>query len=294
VRARDVLVAALVTATATAAIARTRKHEHRSHDDPAAESMPDDADPLRAYLRAQLLAQWDVAQRWRAADADKLADRAAARAHRARAAYELLRGADSAPWLDPDTRLAALRRQAAARHLLTIDRAEVGVLADELVHVDAGLVRLAAERAQAQALALPAPDLEWPADGIVSRHFGTFVHATSKATLSRHGIDLDVRAHAEAGAVADGVVRYAGPIRGLDNGVVVDHGAFTSVTAKLGDLAVKAGDHVSRGEPLGDAATHRLYLELRLPIGPGGLPIDPELLLDAHEARREQARDDEP
>jgi septal ring factor EnvC (AmiA/AmiB activator) len=272
VRARSVIAAALVAATATAAIAHTRRH-----DDDAAS----DDDPLRAYLRAQLAAQHDVAERWRETDRDKLAERAAVRARRARAAYELLHTADAAPWIDPDARMAALRRKAAARHLLAVDRAEVDVLAVELAHVDAGLARLAAERAVVETLPLPAPELAWPADGIVSRHFGTFVHATSRATLSRHGIDLDVRAHAEADAVADGVVRYAGPIRGLDAGVVVDHGAFWSVTAKLGDLGVAAGDRVERGQRLGDAATHRLYLELRVPVGPGGLPIDPELLLEA-------------
>lgn len=236
---------------------------------------------LRDDLRTQLDAEWSVATRTHDTVQGKLDARTAERAQRARAAYRLLRDPSASPWVDPAVRMASLRRRAAARHLLAIDRAEVSLLADEIVRVDAGAARLAAERALIETIAIPAPGLAWPAKGDVTRHFGTFVHADSGATLSRRGLDLDVRAHAEAHAVADGVVRYAGPIRGLDAGVVVDHGAFWSVTAKLGELGVTAGDHVVRGQRLGDADTHRLYLELRVPIGPGGLPIDPEPLLEA-------------
>ena len=243
------------------------------------------AEPVRDYLRAQLDAQWGVAQKTRAMDRDKLDTRATDRARRVRAAYALLRGADTNPWMDPAVRMAALRRRAAAQHLLAIDRAEVAILADELVRVDAGMARLAVDRAILESIALPDGALRWPADGEVTRHFGTFVHDDSHATLSRHGLDLDVRAHAEAHALAAGTVRYAGPIRGLDDGVVVDHGTFWSITAKLGELGVKAGDRVQRGERLGDALTHRMYLELRIPIGAGGAPIDPELLLEARHAR---------
>ncbi|HTJ41996.1 MAG TPA: peptidoglycan DD-metalloendopeptidase family protein [Kofleriaceae bacterium] len=235
---------------------------------------------IRDDLRAQLDAQWAVAQKTRTTIDGKLDARAAERAERARAAYRLLRDPAGSPWVDPAVRMAALRRRAAARHLLAIDRAEVSLLADELVRVDADTARLAADRAIVETIAIPAPDMSWPAKGEITRHFGTFVHPDSHATLSRHGLDLDVHAHAEAHAVADGVVRYAGPIRGLDLGVVVDHGSCWSVTAKLGELGVTAGDHVARGQRLGDAATHRLYLELRIPIGIGGMPIDPEQLLE--------------
>jgi murein DD-endopeptidase MepM/ murein hydrolase activator NlpD len=267
VRARSLVLIAALAATARA------------------DADTDRTDELRDYLRDQLAAQWDVAGKTRATITGKLDTRAAIRASRARAAYRLLRDPSASPWVDPAVRMAALRRRAAARHLLAIDRGEVRLLADELVRVDADAARLAAERALVETIAIPAPGLAWPANGDVTRHFGTFVHADSGATLSRHGIDLDVHAHAEAHAVADGVVRYAGPIRGLDLGVVVDHGSFGSVTAKLGELGVTAGDRVTRGQRVGDAETHRLYLELRVPIGPGGAPIDPERLLEAKRAR---------
>ena len=75
------------------------------------------------------------------------------------------------------------------------------------------------------------------------------------------------------------MVRYAGPIRGLDDGVVVDHGAFWTVTAKLDTPAVHQGETVHQGDRLGDAARQRIYLELRVPVARGGTPVDPELPL---------------
>nr|MDQ3368381.1 M23 family metallopeptidase [Myxococcota bacterium] len=128
------------------------------------------------------------------------------------------------------------------------------------------------------AVELPA-EIGRPARGSIVRRFGTFEHERSRARLSRRGIDLEVQTRAEITASADGVVRYAGPIRGLDAGVIVDHGGYVTVVAKLGELAVPVGAPIKRGDRLGRAARQRVYLELRVKIGPGGLPIDPEPLL---------------
>jgi septal ring factor EnvC (AmiA/AmiB activator) len=122
------------------------------------------------------------------------------------------------------------------------------------------------------------------------RRFGPTRHERSGATLSRRGLELEVEARAAAVAPADGVVRYAGPIRGLDAGVIVDHGSFVTVIGKLGELAVPAGAPVRRGDRLGRAARRRVYLEVRVEVGPGGLPIDPEPLL----RRRRSDEPDEP
>ncbi len=242
-----------------------------------ADDAPDD---VRGYLRAQLAAQAEVAARTAAFDADKRDARAAARAGRARAAYKLLRGGAARLWVEPGERMATARRRAAARHILADDRAEIAILSDELLRVLAGSIEVGAARAAIETAPMPDAPLAWPAPGEVVRRFGTFVHEDSKATLSRHGLDLEVADHAEAHAMADGVVRYAGPIRGLDQGVIVDHGAVWSVIAKLGTPVVRIGQRVARGEVLGAAARRRLYLELRVPVGRGGMPIDPEPRLE--------------
>ncbi len=214
----------------------------------------------------------------------KLGAADAARARRLAAAYRLLRSSS-----DPGGSLAAARRRAAVRLLLERDLAERRLLAGE----DAQLRRAAAAR---QAAAARVPEIELPAElgrparGKIVRRFGAARHERSQATLSRRGIELEVAAQAAAVAPEGGVVRYAGPIRGLDAGVILDHGSFVTVIGKLGALAVPAGARVSRGDRIGRAARRRVYLEVRVKLGAGGLPIDPEPLLAARSHDEGQPR----
>ena len=174
--------------------------------------------------------------------------------------------------------MATARRRAAARLLLARDAGERGILAEELGHLSAAAARAGGDVKQLPVIELPVEILR-PVHGKIARKFGALEHERSKVMLSRHGIDIEVEDHAAVVAPADGVVTYAGPIRGLDRGAIIDHGTFLSVIGKLGDLVVPVGAPVKAGDRLGRAARHRVYLEIRVKIGPGGLPIDPEPLL---------------
>ena len=203
---------------------------------------------------------------------DKLAVTDAERTRRLAAAYRALH----APAADRDA-LATARRRAAARLLVARDAHERTLLADELAKLAAAKTRIAAELPRVSTIELPAA-LARPVKGSIVRGFGAFTHERSRAKLSRRGLDIDVEPKSAVVAMADGVVRYAGPIRGLDRGVVIDHGSFFTVIAKLGELAVPIGVPVKRGDRLGATARHRAYVEVRVKIGPSGLPIDPEPL----------------
>ena len=198
-----------------------------------------------------------------------------ARVQRVRLAYKLLRAAGDPLAIAPGDRLAVARSRATARLLLARDRAEVALLASEVDSLTAAAVRIAADRARAAA---PPADLRLmrPVAGPIVRGFGTLVHDGSKATLARRGLDFEVARDAVVRAPADGTVRYAGPIRGLDHGVVIDCGGVWTVVAKLGEVAVVTGAFVEAGQRLGAPAKSRVYLEVRVPLGPGGLPVDPE------------------
>jgi len=207
---------------------------------------------------------------------DKLHSADTVRLHRLHAAIRALH-APLAEGASADERMAVARRRAAARLLLERDHGERQLLADEAEHLDQA--KAAADEAAGHVPKIALPEsLEVPAHGKVARHFGEYQHERSKATLSRRGVDLEVEDHAPAVAPADGIVRFAGPIRGLDHGVILDHGDYLTVIAKLGELTLPVGTHVAKGDRLGRAAHHRVYLELRAKIGPGGLPIDPEPL----------------
>jgi murein DD-endopeptidase MepM/ murein hydrolase activator NlpD len=243
-----------------------------AHGPVAASPAADPARSPRAALARQLTDQAAAVDRALAAVGDKLTGVEAARTRRLAAALRAVR-ADPA-----DDAAAVARRRSAARMLLQRDLDERALLVDELARLRGARDRVAGDLARLPAVALPG-ELARPAPGAIARHFGALAHERSKATLSRRGIDLEVSDHSPVTAPAAGTVRYAGPIRGLDQGVIIDCGDFVAVIGKLGEVAAPVGAPIAAGDRLGRAARHRVYLEIRVKLGPGGLPIDPEPLL---------------
>ncbi len=231
------------------------------------------ATDTRSGLAQQLADESATLDRTIATVTEKLSAVDTDRAKRLAAAYRALRGSI----VPGEQAMIAARRRAAVRMLVARDVTERELLADELAQLSGARSRLANEVARVPDIVLPA-ELERPAKGSVARRFGTFQHERSKAMLSRRGIDIEVETKAPVVATADGVVRYAGPIRGLDRGIVIDHGSFYTVIAKLGDIAAPIGVPVKRGDRVGRAARHRVYVEVRIKVGPSGLPVDPEPL----------------
>lgn len=239
-----------------------------------------EAADLRGYVTGALDAQLDVARRTRETVDAKRDEARDARRRRTRAAYKLLRAGSAPSWVDPDERMATARRRAAARWLLARDRREETLLADEAALVAGAETRLIADAELARTIALPEATLRRPVRGRIARAFGPFVHERSKATLTRHGVDFEVDDAADVHPVADGTVLYAGPIRGLDDGLVIDHGGFVTVLGKLAPTSLHIGDHVAIGETIAHPVRRRVYLEVRVPVGPGGVPVDPETLFE--------------
>jgi septal ring factor EnvC (AmiA/AmiB activator) len=244
-------------------------------DEPTDEEAPR-PDPHVA-LAEQLAAEMKAIEQTLGIVGDKLTAADAQRLRRIRAAYRVLRAPLTTDASEAD-RMASARRRAAARLLIERDNAERALLASEATQLAAARTTKITANAQVPTLTLP-EEIGRPAKGEIARGFGTYEHKPSKATLSRRGLDFECDHHAPASAPADGVVRYAGPIRGLDHGVILDHGDYMTIVAKLGELTIPVGTRVSRGDRLGRAARYRVYLELRAKVAPGGLPIDPEPLL---------------
>jgi len=111
-------------------------------------------------------------------------------------------------------------------------------------------------------------DLDWPVRGEIRRRFG---RDASK------GIEIAATEGAEAVAVFDGAVAFAGTFSGFGNLVILDHGSQTfSLYGDLLEIAVKKGQHVDRGQPVGSvgptpSGAAGLYFELRI----DGQPVDP-------------------
>jgi septal ring factor EnvC (AmiA/AmiB activator) len=210
---------------------------------------------------------------------DKYADRSAETRQRVRALYKLTRSGWARLWFDADERRAALLRRAAARRILRRDFRELALLRKEIAAAVAAEERLQKERVQAPEVRLPPRGgLLPPVDGPMLTRFGSYRHRGSSARLTRRGVELRSSTGQEVRAPAAGEVRYSGAVRGLGNAVVIEHGDYYSVIGNLAALRVGLGAAVKPGDVLGKAAGRRIYVEIRLALGSGGQPIDPEPL----------------
>ena len=180
---------------------------------------------------------------------------------------------------------AAAQRAAIARNDLIrdIDRRRdlnaqlAGELQSAQQRVQAALRDLASSAAGADTVSLPLRpfrgDIPWPVAGTLARRFG---RSTTAAGAS-NGIEIAALEGAEARAVHDGLVAFAGTFSGFGNLVILDHGSQTfSLYGDLLDIAVKKGARVEQGQRVGtvgatSSGANGLYFELRV----DGQPVDP-------------------
>jgi len=139
--------------------------------------------------------------------------------------------------------------------------------------LQAALHDLAAGQTAADAASLPLKpfrgDLAWPVTGSVARRF-------ARVTAS-NGIEIAADEGAEAHAIHDGVVAFAGTFAGFGNLVILDHGSQAfSLYGDLLDITVQKGERLAHGQTLGtvgptSSGSNGLYFELRV----DGQPVDP-------------------
>jgi len=114
------------------------------------------------------------------------------------------------------------------------------------------------------------PEFRWPARGRVIQTF---------TSGGNDGINIALPEGTQVKAAEAGVVAYAGNgLKGYGNLVLIKHpNGFVSAYAHNGEINVKAGDQVTRGQTIaksgqtGDVPTPQLHFELRK----GKTPVDP-------------------
>jgi murein DD-endopeptidase MepM/ murein hydrolase activator NlpD len=124
--------------------------------------------------------------------------------------------------------------------------------------------------AQADAAASVSPEFRWPARGRIIQGF---------KVGGNDGINIAVPEGTSVKAAESGVVAYAGnELKGYGNLVLIRHpNGFVSAYANNGELEVKRGDQVKRGQIIaksgqsGNVASPQLHFELRK----GSTPVDP-------------------
>ncbi|RMH41015.1 MAG: M23 family metallopeptidase [Deltaproteobacteria bacterium] len=213
---------------------------------------------------------------------DKIEARTAALRARVRALYKLTRPGTKVRLVDPAVRADVLRRRAAARRILHRDVEELAVLRRERDAVARARRRVVRERSEATGAPPPPRSLRRPVPGPIVTAFGRYRGRRTRTRLLSRGVQLATAAGAPVVAPHDGVVRYAGPVRGIDNAVVIERvDGLRSVVGKLAALDVRAGQRVTAGSPIGRAASNRVYVEVRIAAGAAGWPVDPGPLLSA-------------
>ncbi len=123
-----------------------------------------------------------------------------------------------------------------------------------------------------------------PVPGRIIGKFGRHYDKELRLELERKGIELRARAGHEVQAIAAGRVAFVGALPGYDRVVVVDHGGgYLSLTGRLLDIEVEAGDEVEAGAALGRVAPAppdaRLGTSVYLELRHGERPIDPSAYL---------------
>lgn len=99
--------------------------------------------------------------------------------------------------------------------------------------------------------------LPWPvARGFVSQHFGRHPHPVLRhVTVDNRGVDIQTNAGEAVRAVFGGRVLTVAQVPGMNTIVMIQHGEYFTVYAKLRSVNVHEGEQVSAREAIGTAAT---------------------------------------
>ena len=111
--------------------------------------------------------------------------------------------------------------------------------------------------------------LPWPVKtGFISSKFGIGPHPVlRKVQVENLGIDIQTQAEAQVHAIFEGVIKRVDFVPGMNWVVMVQHGAYYSVYAKLKGVTVKAGQYVQAAAALGTVATDNQGItELQLQV----------------------------
>ena len=120
--------------------------------------------------------------------------------------------------------------------------------------------------------------LPWPVKkGFINRKFGISAHPVLRnIQVESLGIDIQTPKGAQAYALFEGVVKAIAWVPGMNRVVIIQHGAYHSVYAKLINTTIKVGQYVQAHTPIGTIATNAQgTTELQLQLWQGTQKLNP-------------------
>jgi septal ring factor EnvC (AmiA/AmiB activator) len=124
--------------------------------------------------------------------------------------------------------------------------------------------------------------LLWPvARGFISQRFGRHPHPVLKnVTVENRGVDIQTSAGEAVRAIFEGKVLTVANIAGMNNVVMVQHGEYFTVYAKLRTVNVSEGQQVKMREQIGTVYTSpEGTSELQFQVWRNSTNLNPELWL---------------
>ena len=120
---------------------------------------------------------------------------------------------------------------------------------------------------------------EWPVkSGFISNKFGEHPHPILKnIKVKNDGIDIQTSKSSQVHAIYDGKVSTVAFIPGMNNVVIINHGEYYTLYAKLKNLKVQKGDIISEKQVIADLVTNNDGItQLQFQIWKNNIKLNPE------------------
>lgn len=120
---------------------------------------------------------------------------------------------------------------------------------------------------------------DWPVrSGFISNRFGEHPHPVIKSIkVKNDGIDIQTSSSTQVRAIYAGKVSTIAFIPGMNNVIIINHGEYFTLYAKLKNLKVEKGDIVSEGQIIADLVTNKDGVtQLQFQVWKNNIKLDPE------------------
>ena len=124
--------------------------------------------------------------------------------------------------------------------------------------------------------------LSWPVkNGFISNKFGIRTHAVlTNVQVENLGIDIQTQQNATVHAIFIGIVKTISFVPGMNHVVIIQHGEYHTVYARLSSTTVRVGQRVQMQDMIGKLYTDKNGTsELQLQIWKGGQKLNPAIWL---------------
>ena len=120
---------------------------------------------------------------------------------------------------------------------------------------------------------------DWPVkSGFISNRFGEHPHPIIKnIKVKNDGVDIQTRKSSKVYAIYNGKVSTVAFIPGMNNVIIINHGEYYTLYAKLKNLKVEKGDIISKNQEIADLVTNNDGItQLQFQIWKNNIKLNPE------------------